>query len=495
MTYNRLKITLLLFLLPALFIKAQATPFDDLLTQGRAEMLAFRLEKAEETLKLALKKPEGTQGTAAIYYHLSTISCWKAFFEQTDSKRQSFQIDTEAFLQAIRLETDPKWQQYFRAELHFQRTLLLFQQGKINDAAFEAKKAYDNYEAVIEKYPDFADAYKGFGMLKMAIGSMPRSYRWLLNILGYSGNTKEGLLFMKKAATESTFSKEEAQIYYAVADMSMNEMMDGAVELLPALYQKFPQSPLMMAVYGFSLIQQQQTEKALEVLAQKSAADVYRPALIDYFTAESLFRLNRFEASVIAYQDFLNGFEGNLYKSNALLRLGFALEMIDKRADALAIYQKIQTDSDFDADKMAKRMANYRLQSSFLPQEKQLLRAQNAFDSGNWTLALELAEAVLQDTSASLLQQTEAAYRKGRALQKSGEKQLAIVAYQQSVENPADAQAKFAPWSQYYIGECYEELGDNANARRAYRKSLAFGGNFDYHKSLEQRAQAALSRL
>lgn len=494
MTFNRF-LSFFIFLWIPLTCFAKVQPIGDLLAQGRTEMLEFRLTQAESTLKLALRRSEGAQSVAAIHYHLTSISCWKAFFEQTDTANQAFQNDSEDFLRALRNLKDDQWQPYFRAELHFQRTLLFFQKGKLNDAALEAKKAYDNYESVIEKYPNFADAYKGFGMLKVAIGSMPRSYRWMLSILGYSGSTKEGLQMMRKAATEGTFAPEEAQIYYAVADMSMNEMMDKAAEKLPALYQRFPQSPLIMAVYGFALIQQQKTADALHVLSQPTNTDVYRPALIAYFTAESLFRQNRFEEAIPAYQSFLQQFEGSIYKSNALLRLGLAFEMLSNREEALKAFLQIQNDSDFDSDRMAKRWAAHYAATPLSQTEQNLLKAQNHFDSGEWEKAIELCKSILSDDSIHETYRSEAAYRTGRALQKSGKLNEAIDAYAYSVAHRGDMQAKFAPWSQYYIGECYEELGDNANARRSYRKSLAFNGNFDYHKSLEQRAQAALSRL
>ena len=60
---------------------------------------------------------------------------------------------------------------------------------------------------------------------------------------------------------------------------------------------------------------------------------------------------------------------------------------------------------------------------------------------------------------------------------------------------PGDVLAKWGPWSQYHIGEVYEEQGNRDEARRAYRAALDYEEEFDYHKAQEQRARTALGRL
>src|SRR5690606_7444404 len=127
--------------------------------------------------------------------------------------------------------------------------------------------------------------------------------------------------------------------------------------------------------------------------------------------------------------------------------------------------------------------------------ERTLLLGQNLYDGGRDREAITTLQPVLTSSSVEDVQRAEAAYRSGRAYQSLQNWDEALRHYRIAVERPGDPLAKWGPWSQLYIGEVYEALGDRDAARAAYRAALDNETEFDYNQALEQRARTALGRL
>ena len=127
--------------------------------------------------------------------------------------------------------------------------------------------------------------------------------------------------------------------------------------------------------------------------------------------------------------------------------------------------------------------------------ERTLLLGRNLYDGGSYEEAIVTLQPVLTDHTAAEEHRAEAAYRSGRAFQSLENWDDALRHYTFARDSPGDVLAKWGPWSQYHIGEVYEEQGNRDEARRAYRAALDYEEEFDYHKSLEQRARTALGRL
>src|SRR5690606_15455162 len=143
----------------------------------------------------------------------------------------------------------------------------------------------------------------------------------------------------------------------------------------------------------------------------------------------------------------------------------------------------------------ARRRAEQLLERPMTEVERTLLLGQNLYDAGRDREAIAMLQPVVAGGATEYVQRAEAAYRSGRAYQSLREWDEALRHYRIAVERPGDPLAKWGPWSQLYLGEVYEAMGDEDAARAAYRAALDNETEFDYNQALEQRARTALGRL
>ena len=467
-----------------------------LLDEGRALMIAFRLDAAEAAFR---RLDRAEPASPAALYHLTTLALWRALMNEREPFYGRFfaVADTlEARLDA--LPASP-WKTHFEAELAFQRAVVYAKQERYPKAGLALRAAYNRYADNLRRHPDFWESYKGMGLCHVAVGAVPRAYRWILSVLGFGGTVQQGMDELEAALRNSAYGREEAALYLAVVDALLNEGKAGAIRHVAALHAAYPESPMPAYLHAFLLLNDRRAEEAEAALrhaaAQQAPADVDDVPYVDYYLAEALFRQNRFEEALPLFERYARTYRGHALLASAHLHAGLAREMTGDRDGALAHYRRVQADRDYDSDRSAQRRAARLLERPLSDDERTLLLGQNLYDGGRYEDAVRTVQPVLGDPEAEVVHRAEAAYRSGRAYQALGAWNEAIRHYRIAVSNPGDPLAKWGPWSQYYIGEVYEEMGDAEAARRAYRAALDYEAEFDYHKALEQRARTALGRL
>ena len=467
-----------------------------LLDEGRGQMLAFRLDKAEATFE---RLADESGGALAARFHLAKIALWKAMILEQDDLYDRFFERNDAVLTLLGEAPDSPWATQFRAEAEFQRAIIHAKQTDYTRAALALRQAYNHYERNIEDHPDFYESYAGMGLCHVAVGLVPKSFRWMLRLLGFSGTVGEGMEEMEVAAKRSRYYREEAAAYFAFTDQVVNESKEDGLRYLAALDRQHPGSPVVSYVYGLGLLNERRADEAEAVLRraqrQLDAPGTFTMPYVTYFLADALFAQNAFEESARTFRRFLDTFPGEALVAQANLHTGLALEMSGRRAEALPFYKRIRVRDDYDSDAAARKEAAERLAGPMTMHERALLLGRNAFDAGRYREAITLLQPVLGDQRAPAEQRAEAAYRSGRAYHVLEEGREALRHYQFAVDNPGDPLAKWGAWGQFYIGEVHEMQGDRDAARAAYRRALDYEGDFAYHKALEQRAKAALARL
>ncbi len=468
-----------------------------LLEEGRAQLLDFRLYEAERTFRRLYRQGDGA---AAARYYLVSSSFLKALM--TDE--QVFFDEFEGRFDSLRQELEglpaSRWKTYLLAEAHLQRAFTAVKDERYFRSALAGRTAYRLFQELIEDDAAFYEPYKGMGLMHLFIGTMPKGQRRLLKILGYSGTIQQGLRELQQAAGHSLLNQDEASIFLALADVTLNNSATGGVETLARLHRAHPQSALLAYFYGFALMSNRRAVEAERVLrlaveAGKSAGYFY----IDYaefYLAQTLFRRNQFAEAEPYYRHYLKRHRGAALKSLAHYELGLTLEMQGRRDEALVFYRQVRGDRAYDTDRSAYREAQRRLAAPLTPREQRLLLGRNAYDAGAYDQAEPLLRASFDEIGAPPTARAEASYRLGRVYHAQGRLDEALKAYQYAVAHPGnDPKARWAPWSQFYTGEIYAQRGQHPRAAAAFEAVLAYDHPFDYHEALEQQTKAALGRL
>ena len=468
-----------------------------LLEEGRAQVLDFRLYEAERTFRRLDRQPDGS---AAARYYLASASFLKALVTDEPVYFEEFHERYDSLRLVLDDVPASRWKRYLLAEAHLQFAFIAVKNERYFRSALAGRKAYALFSDLIADDAAFYEPYKGMGLMHLFIGTMPKGQRRLLKILGYGGTIQQGLRALEHSAAHSRLNQDEASIYLALADVTLNNSASGGVEMLARLHQTHPKSAFLAYLYGFALLSNRRAAEAEGLLRKAveagTTADYFFIDYAEFYLAEALFRQNRFAEAEPFYRHYLTRHRGEALKALALYELGLTLEMQNRRAEALPLYRQVQGDRIYDTDRWAYRAAQKREAAPLTARERKLVMARNAYDAGAYDRATTLLQAVFDDAGTSKAERAEASYRLGRVFHAQGRLDEALRTYHYAVTHPLDdAMARWAPWSQFYIAEIYAQRGDTARALAAFKAVLAYDEPFDYHEALEQQAKAALGRL
>ncbi|NNE36571.1 MAG: tetratricopeptide repeat protein, partial [Rhodothermales bacterium] len=367
----------------------------DSMELGRELLLRFRIDEAEHVFTTLSRRSDGK---AAAYYFLGYSSLLKLLVSDDQIYYEEFVHRSDSLQHAVAAAPDSPWKAFFEAERDLQHSLVRAKRGKFVRAALAGRRAYSGYERLVRDCPDFLDAYKGLGMIHVAVGSLPGIYQTVLGILGVHGTVEGGLDELRASAESSRYGREEAAILLSILSIIVDTGSDAGVWLTP-LYDRFSDSPLFGHLYGFYLYSNRRAEAALPVLLQASQnsdrTEYFDFDYLDFYLADTYFRLDRYDEAILYYQRYLDRHGGPALKALASLRMGLALEMVGQRLAAVSFYQDVVAARDFDSDRAARRRAVRLISEPLAEIDRALLTGRNAFDSGRYDRAARILEDVL----------------------------------------------------------------------------------------------------
>ncbi|MEL7361091.1 MAG: tetratricopeptide repeat protein [Bacteroidota bacterium] len=467
-----------------------------LLEVGRTHLLHFELDEAEARFhRLAELEPDGP----AAYHHLATIALWRGLVTEDARHFDAFFAWSDRTEEALDTAPASPWRGLLAAERELSRATAHLKLAQYTRAAIAGRAAFRGFERVAGDHPDFHDVYKGLGLCHVAVGSVPKGYRWLVKLAGFSGTVQQGMDELERAASRSVTQQEEALVALAITDLTLNNNRRGGLRYMERLHRLHPESALVNHLYGYALLKRRRAadaERHFRIgLRAQQGGTVFPLAYTRYYLGDALYRQNRFADAAAAFERYLSDFGGEALRARAHLVAGLAREMNGQRDRALTHYRRVRSERDFDTDAAALREAQRRIDAPLSTAERLLLRGGNAFDGGRYDEAVTTLQPLLAPDAATPVQYAEAAYRSGRAFHEDGSPREALRHYAIAIANPGDPLARWGPWSQFYAGGVHEQQGRGAEARAAYEAVLRYDDPFDYHRALEQRARAALDRL
>lgn len=471
----------------------QSDASERLLEEGRHHLLTFRLYEAERVFRHLAQRPDGV---AAGGYYLATTSFLKALVTDEAVYFDEFSGRSDSLRRHLDALPDSRWRVYLLAETDLQRAIAAAKRERFIRAALASRKAYQRFSHLLEEDAGFYEAYKGMGLAHLFIGTMANAHRRLLKILGFSGGVRQGMRELQQAAAYSRLNREEAAIYRALADVTLNNSAAGGVETLERLLGNHPESALLAYLYGFALLSNRRAAEAepyLHAAVQAGvSADYFYIDYAAFYLAQTLLRQNRFAEAERYYRQYVQRHRGGAAKAVAFYELGLALEMQGRREEALSYYRQVEGGRASDAYGAAQK----RLSAAMTAHERQLVLGRNAYDAGHYDQAEALLRAVWNDAEAPAAARAEAAYRLGRVHQAQGRLDEALHTYQHVVDHPLDdPTAPWTPWSQFHVGEIFLQRGDPSEAVRAFEAALAYDSAYPDRQTLEQRAKTALGRI
>ena len=461
-----------------------------LYARAYADALAFRLDAARDGFRrLGAVEP----GPAAAY-GLESTALWQALMTDDDADFDRFYALNDSLSDVADRLDDAPGARLVAAVGTLHRALAYGRQERYARAGNSFKNACGAFRQL-----DGPDAQFGQGVCEVAAGAVPRKYRWLARLFGFRGTVAGGLGRLDAASLAGGALAVDAAVGLAVSDATLNERRAGSVDRLVALAARHPDSPVLAYLAGTHLLLDRRAAEAEAVLRRAQVAaqapGVTPVPFVEAHLGQALFRQRRWAEAADVLESFTRTFRGRSLVAQATLEAGVASEMAGDRGRAERLYRRVRATRDYDSDLAAEREAERRLEAPMTGAERALVAGGAAYDAGDYDDAVRVLQPVVTDSALPEAARAEAAYRTGRARQAQEDWPDALRHFRLASDRPGDPLAKWGPWSVYHAGEVYEATGDTDQAEARYQEVLANEDEFDYHKSLEQRARAALERI
>jgi len=478
-----------------------------ILREARRDLFDYRLDAAIDGFQQLRSEPDGRP---AAYHGLLTVELFRGFVTEDPRVFARFDAFADTLESVLDDRDQTPWMRHMEAERRLMMALVEGRRGDYFSAAWKARGARSRFADLEEEHPDFHDPKMGLGLIRIGVATVPRSYRFLLRILGFRGDAEGGQRNLQRAAEGSQTNQYLARAAIAVLDLMLYGKGEEGRRQLDALYADTPNSLFSAFLYAYALISDRRVPEAKPVLdsaLQNAATPGYASLdFLDYFYGYALFVENDWEGATTYLGRYLDRHYGDALRAQATLYRGLATEMRAGWDAAQPIYRRVEAHRDFDTDKWAARWARQREVRPMTTAERELLLARNAFDGGRyaeaerratrlWDAAPDSTRSATEASGMSQEGKTEAAYRLGRTLHATGEYTEALTFYGYAIEHPADDHAKWAPFALLYTGKIHAAARRFGDARNAFERAIDWPTPFDFSDGLEQSATLALERL
>ncbi|HEY3250823.1 MAG TPA: tetratricopeptide repeat protein [Ignavibacteria bacterium] len=462
--------------------------------------LQTALTKFQEAKKTAPNDLRGPFFEATIYF-------WKAMLSRNKDEFETYMNLSDKIVEHCENVID-KNDNDLDAKLYlgWTYTMRAFIMGFLGEnylkAASEIKDGSENLKYIIEKNPNYYDAYLGLGVYNYLLSFIPRKLQWATAILGFSGDRDEGKRMLTIASEKGVYTSSEAKFYMTIL-LWREENYPLAESYATSLKNKYPRSPAVWMLWGGLLSQQDKMteaidayEKSLEYNKGKESDIIFRTAYGALGTA--YFRLNIFDKAVEYGKRYINYLIKDQNMNNRLHSIGVSLELLGNRNDALEYYGKARTDfkDDNDWERFWLRKLKQREANPITRTDSLLIVADNNRSVGRLNNALADYNSLITAANQNYSDDIKIQINHGLALTyyKQKDYNKAIELFKSNLAlNPAN-EKWLVPEACFQIGRCYMRLGNRDEAKKYFDKTEEYDYDYDFKGSMDQKIKNELSK-
>jgi len=466
-------------------------------------VLSLRLETAH----LILDKEEETNPNNVV---VSCIRTYAYFMEYAISSKkdafEKFEDNLNKSIDALDDEDENSpYRLYYISDLYIESAFANAMESNFITAAYNYRKAYNAVYENYELFPDFTLNKKSLGIMNIGVGSVPKSYTWILNILNLSGNINTGYKQLEEMLKLSIDNPKynylfiETLMMYSFTQGSYNnagsrsQMLENIYNN-PKYVNKYKNNQLFMFSKSSYHSHSNNNEKLIESLSlvqPEYTSNPYKLYYLDYMYGDAL--LHKLDENCLKYYTrYIVNYTGTNYIRACLQKSAWTYLITKGEKYYIPYKQKIiDIGADLvDADKLALKEA----ESDEIP-NVYLLKSRVLFDGGYYAKADSIINlANERGKIITTKDKLEYTYRRGRIYDEWGKFDKAEAYYKKSIEGAKNYKYFYAAKSALQLGYQYENIGKYSEAKKMYELILEL--DFDeYQNSITQKAKSGLSRL
>lgn len=444
-----------------------------------------------------INQDKKANATNLIYPLLESYADFYQLFlnENKDEYKQAY----PDFEQRIELlEDGPKqspYRLYSIALAHLHKSLIALRFNKNLEAGLDFRKAFLLFKENKKAYPNFSPNDVYLGLMTTVIGTIPKGYQWMANLLGMSGKITEGnALVLKYILSKDAYSNQcrnEALFVYPYLVMNFEGNKKKTFDFIEKTDYDFTNNHLHAYMATNLYLNNQQAQKALQIASDINPANTYLD--LPFWQLEIGYAyLNelKLDAAKNALQQFINRFKGQFYVKDAYEKLSWIAYIQGDQAKANSYRSSVVSKGNevTDADKQALQNAK----KGTWPHPI-LLRARLLSDGGYQQQALSVLAGKTSKDFDKDTDKTEFAYRLGRIYDLAGQPDQAIPFYTSAIEKGTNQPEYFAARAALQIGLIYEQKNNPTLAITFFNTCLEMK-NHAFKNSLDQKAKTGIQR-
>ena len=390
---------------------------------------------------------------------------------------------------------------YYKGLSHSYRSLLMLSLNKsLLKAASNGNDGYRILSTLIEKKPDYYDAYMGLGLYKIAIGFVPEKYQWLLSLIGFEGNIKEGRKLLNTSLQNGNYTKVDSKVFLSI--FSLKEKEDGdnqALSYSKDLTEQYPGSAVFKVFYSGILQQYGYPGEAL--IAANEALDINKNSFqeeikksANALIGTSYFRMNEYQKSIPFLEEYMKYVNPEDRYNVYLFTLGVSYELTGDRITAMQKYKNVRNnfinERDGELDKLFYRLAQEKIKTPLREIDVKLIKALNLRESNNAEDALIIYKDIISsnmlDKFNSDDDQIRVNFDMGIAYSYNKDFDNAIIAFNKCIRQNPVSETWLVPHSYFELGKIYDKKGDKNRSADMFEKIFDYN-DFDFESFLEMR--------
>lgn len=474
----------------------------ELTINGIDRLYNLDLEKSEQTfdevIRIAPRDPRGHFFKSMIYFWIFNLTkdeqAYKNFFDLSEKVIELCEEELDK-------DENNGTAKYYLGGIYGFRGLAYQRNGSILSAVWDGRKGYSYLKEATKNSPEVYDAQMGFGLFNYLTAKVPKAFRWILSLLGFSGDVEGGLESLRIAAEKGTYARNEATFFLAQF-LFWENREDEAHKYLNRLLDKYPDNPLFLLTLATWELRKDNAESAL-VLAKKAVSINARRKIqygdeIAYGVLSTCYFLkNDFENARKNLDLAIQKTENRQNVSNTTYyRLGVCQEILGEREKAVSTYKQLrEVDMDKNPwDYQTYRLGQKRLATPIDERDILVIKAGNSMSLKNYETAKSLYKMALSDPKTSVDQRALAFYGLMQIYydQELYNEVLTMGSQLMSLDPPHEKW--LIPHGRFRLGQTYAKLDRTTEARREF-DAIDDYDDYDFQSRLESRVEEEMKKL
>ena len=384
---------------------------------------------------------------------------------------------------------------YSQAIVRIHRAGVSVKFGHVWDAGWDFRKAYQLLKENKKLYPAFSPNDLMFGALQAVIGTVPKGYKWLANILGMKGSLTEGMRTVRNYTNSNdswarTFFNESAFMYPYLLFFIENKK-DEALQFVQQKNLDLVNNHLHAYMASNLSLNNKQVDLSRSIIQNRNKSADYLPLSVWDFQMgyARLYHLDYNEARYY-FEQFTQQFKGQFYVKDVYQKISWCYYLQGNKKGAEEARKMVIKKGSTEADADKKALKDAKL--IYWPNQL-LLKARLLNDGGYHTEAFKLLAGKTENNFELEEDKLEFAYRAARIYDDLGRTDDAIRTYLITIKIGSNRKAYFASRAALQIAQIYEARGQKTLAIAYYQTCLNMEDH-EYKDSLDQRAKAGIAR-